>query len=225
MMHQRKGKKILIYIFILIFVGSINNSALPKIEFENIKNISISGLSDEENLNLLNYIQNLNLKSIFLIDKNEISKIINSNNLVEKYEITKKYPHSLDIKITKTNFLAKISSNGKIYLVGSNGKLSDIKFSDKELPYIFGKPEINEFLKFIDIIYQSKFSLNEIENLYFFPSKRWDLELKNKIILRLSKNLTQFSLDEVFEILNDKNFNYIKTVDARIKNQIILNDY
>ena len=223
-MHQRKGKKILIYLFILIFAGSINNTALTKIEFENIKNISISGLNDEENLNILNDIKDLDLKSIFLINKNEISKIINSNNLVEKYEITKKYPHSLEIKITKTNFLAKINSNGQIYLVGSNGKLSDVKFSDKKLPYIFGKPEINEFLKFIDIIYQSKFSLNEIENLYFFPSKRWDLELKNKIILRLSKDLTQFSLDEVFEILNDKNFNDIKIVDARIKNQIILND-
>ena len=224
MMHQRKGKKILIYLFILIFAGSINNTALTKIEFENIKNISISGLNDEENLNILNDIQDLDLKSIFLINKNEISKIINSNNLVEKYEITKKYPHSLDIKITKTNFLAKINSNGQIYLVGSNGKLSDVKFSDKELPYIFGKPEINEFLKLIDIIYQSKFSLNEIENLYFFPSKRWDLELKNKTILKLSKDLTQFSLNEVFEILNDKNFHNIKVVDARIKNQIILNE-
>ena len=224
MMHQRKGKKILIYLFILIFAGSINNTALTKIEFENIKNISISGLNDEENLNILNDIKDLDLKSIFHINKNEISKIINSNNLVEKYEITKKYPHSLDIKITKTNFLAKINSNGQIYLVGSNGKLSDVKFSNKELPYIFGKPEINEFLKFIDIIYQSKFSLNEIENLYFFPSKRWDLELKNKTILKLSKDLTQFSLNEVFEILNDKNFHNIKVVDARIKNQIILNE-
>ena len=223
-MHQRKGKKILIYLFILIFAGSINNTALTKIKFENIKNISISGLNDEENLNILNDIKDLDLKSIFIINKNEISKIINSNNLVEKYEITKKYPHSLGIKIAKTNFLAKINSNGHIYLVGSNGKLSDVKFSDKELPYIFGKPEINEFLKFIDIIYQSKFSLNEIENLYFFPSKRWDLELKNKTILKLSKDLTQFSLNEVFEILNDKNFHNIKVVDARIKNQIILNE-
>ena len=224
MMHQRKGKKILIYLFILIFAGSINNTALTKIKFENIKNISISGLNDEENLNILNDIKDLDLKSIFHINKNEISKIINSNNLVEKYEITKKYPHSLDIKITKTNFLAKINSNGQIYLVGSNGKLSEVKFSNKELPYIFGKPEINEFLKFIDIIYKSKFSLNEIENLYFFPSKRWDLELKNKTILKLSKDLTQFSLNEVFEILNDKNFHNIKVVDARIKNQIILNE-
>ena len=130
-MHQRKGKKILIYLFILIFAGSINNTALTKIEFENIKNISISGLNDEENLNILNDIQDLDLKSIFLINKNEISKIINSNNLVEKYEITKKYPHSLDIKITKTTFLAKINSNGQIYLVG----LSLIHISEPTSPY------------------------------------------------------------------------------------------
>ena len=224
MTHQRKGKKILIYLFILIFLGSINNTALTKIKFENIKNIYITGLNDDENLNLLSDIQNLNLKNIFLINKNQISKIINSNSLVEKYEIIKKYPNSLDIKIIRTKFLAKISINGKIFLIGSNGKLSDIKFSDKELPYIFGKPKIDEFIKFTDIIYQSKFSLNEIKNLYFFPSKRWDLELKNKITLKLSKNITQFSLNEVFEILNDNNFNDIKVVDARIKNQIILND-
>ena len=224
MMHQRKGKKILIYLFILIFLGSINNTSLTKIKFKNIKNITISGLNEDENLNLLNDIQNLNLKNIFLINKNQISKIIDSNSLVEKYEIIKKYPHSLDIKIIRTNFLAKIRINGKIFLVGSNGKLSDIKFSDKDLPYIFGKPKIDEFIEFTDIIYKSKFSLNEIENLYFFPSKRWDLELKNKITLKLSKDLTRFSLDEVFEILNDNNFNDIKVVDARIKNQIILND-
>ena len=128
------------------------------------------------------------------------------------------------IKIEKTNFLAKINSDGKTFLIGSNGKLSDVKFSDKELPFVFGKPEINEFIEFTNIVDQSKYSLNEIKNLYFFPSKRWDLELKNNIILKLSKDYTKLSLDQAFELLNDNNFNNIKTVDARIKNQIILND-
>ena len=222
MMHQRKGKKILIYLFILIFVGSINNTALTKIKFENIKNISILGLNDEENLNILNDIKDLDLKSIFLINKNEISKIINSNNLVEKYEITKKYPHSLDIKITKTNFLARINSNGQIYLVGSNGKLSDIKFSDKELPYIFGKPEINEFLKFIDIIYQSKFSLNEIENLYFFPSGRWDVEIYSGALIRLPKKQLKKYFDLSVMMLNDQRFKDTKTIDVRQVDQVII---
>ena len=223
-MHQQKGKKIFIYLFLFLIIASINNVTLNQIKFENIKNIIISGLNKSENINLLNNIKVLNLNNIFFLNGNEISKIINSNSLVEKYEIFKKYPNTIDIKIEKTNFLAKINRDGKTFLIGSNGKLSDVKFSDKELPFIFGKPEINEFIEFTNIIDQSSFSLNEIKNLYFFPSKRWDLELKNNIILKLSKDYSKRSLDQVFQLLNKHNFNNIKVVDARIKNQIILND-
>ena len=223
-MHQKKGKKILIYFILFLIVGSINNSALTKIQFEKIKNIQISGLNQNQNLNLLESIKELNLKNLFFLNGSEISKIIVSNSLVESYEMFKKYPHTLDIKIEKTNFLAKININGKISLVGTNGKLSDIEFSDKDLPFIFGKPEISEFIEFINIIEQSKFSLNDIKNLYFFPSKRWDLQLKNNKILKLSKDHTRLSLDQAFELLNDSNFNDVKVIDARIKNQIILND-
>ena len=223
-MHQQKGKKILVYFFLFLIVGSINNTVLTKIRFEKIKNIQISGLNQNQNLNLLESIQVLNLKNIFFLNGSEISKIIASNTLVESYEIFKKYPYALDIKIEKTDFLAKINNNGKIFLIGSNGKLSDVKFSNKELPFIFGKPNIDEFIEFTNTIENSKFSLSEIKNLYFFPSKRWDLELKNNIILKLSKDHTRLSLDQAFEFLNDNNFKNIKVVNARVKNQIILND-
>ena len=224
MMHQQKGKKVSIYLIIFLILGSINNTVLTKIKFEIIKSIKISGLNQKQNISLLESIKELNLKNIFFLNGNEISKIISSNSLVENYEIFKKYPDALDIKIERTDFLAKINNNGKIFLIGKNGKLSDVKFSNKELPFIFGKPKIDEFIKFTNIIEQSKFSLNQVKNLYFFPSKRWDLELKNNLILKLSKNHTKLSLDQAFEIINDNNFNDIKVVDARIKNQIILND-
>ena len=223
-MHQQKGKKIFIYLFLFLIIGSINNTTLNKIQFKNIKNIVISGLDENENLNLLKNIKVVNLENIFFLNGNEISKVINSNSLVENYEIFKKYPNTIDIKIEKTKFLAKINTNESTFIIGSNGRLSDIKFSDEDLPFIFGKPEINKFIEFINLIEQSKFSLNEIKNLYFFPSKRWDLELKNNIIIKLSKDYTKLSLDQAFEFLNDNNINNIKVVDARIKNQIILND-
>ena len=223
-MHQQKGKKILIYLFLFLIMGSINNTVLTKIRFNTIKSIQISGLNQNQNTNLLESIKELNLKNIFFLNGNEISKIISSNSLVENYEIFKKYPYTLDIKIERTNFLAKINNNGKIFLIGTNGKLSDVKFSDKELPFIFGKPKIDEFIKFMNVIEQSKVSLNQVKNLYFFPSKRWDLELKNNVILKLSKDHTKLSLDQAFELIYDKNFKDIKEVDARIKNQIILND-
>ena len=223
-MHQQKSKIIIIYFFLFLLVGSINNNSLNRIQLEKIKNIKISGLGESENKNLLENILNLNLKNIFLLNGNEISKLISSNSLVQNYEIFKKYPDTIDIKIEKTNFLAKININGKMSLIGSNGKLSDISFSDMELPFIFGKPEIDEFIKFTNVLNQSKFSLDQVKNLYFFPSKRWDLELKNNIILKLSQSNTRLSLDQAFELLNDNNFNDIKVVDARIINQIILND-
>jgi cell division protein FtsQ len=92
------------------------------------------------------------------------------------------------------------------------------------LPFIFGKPDVSEFLEFKEIIDQSKFSYNEVKNLYYFSSKRWDLELKNNVIIKLSKNYPEESLKLAFEFLHNKDLKDIKFIDARIKNQIILND-
>ena len=223
-MHQRKGKKILIYFFLLLLVGSINNIGLSNLNFKEIDNINVVGLNDYENVILLQKIKDLNLGNIFLINKKEIINLINQNTLVEKYNVSKKYPSSLDINIQKTKFLARINNNGKVFLVGSNGKLSKNDFSNIELPFIFGKPDINEFLNFKKIIDHSKFSYNEIKNLYFFPSKRWDLELRNNRIIKLSQNFSKETLELVLEFLHDNDFKDNKIVDARIKNQIILND-
>ena len=223
-MHQRKGKKILIYFFLLLLVGSINNIGLSNLNFKEIDNINVVGLNDYENVILLQKIKDLNLGNIFLINKKKIINLINQNTLVEKYNVSKKYPSSLDINIQKTKFLARINNNGKVFLVGSNGKLSKNDFSNIELPFIFGKPDINEFLNFKKIIDHSKFSYNEIKNLYFFPSKRWDLELRNNRIIKLSQNFSKETLELVLEFLHDNDFKDNKIVDARIKNQIILND-
>jgi cell division protein FtsQ len=223
-MHQRKGKKILAYFFLLLLVGSINNINLIDLKFKKINNINVTGLGDSGNTILLKDIRNLNLNNIFLINRNKIINQIDSNSLVEKYVIFKRYPSSLYVNIKKTKFLARINDNGKIFLVGSNGKLSENDFLNNQLPFIFGKPNINEFLNFKEIIDQSKISYNEIENLYFFSSKRWDLELKNNIIIKLSKNHTKESLELALEFLHSGEFRDIKMIDARIKNQIILND-
>ena len=49
MMHQNKSKKILVYFFLLLVVGSISNKTFSKIKFFQIKNINITGLADIEN--------------------------------------------------------------------------------------------------------------------------------------------------------------------------------
>jgi cell division protein FtsQ len=223
-MQQRKSKKILIYLFLLFLVGSINNINFNNLKFKEIENIKVLGLGNYDNSILISQIQNLNLKNIFFINREDIKKKIKSNNLVEKYEIFKLYPSSLVINIKKTKFLAKINDKEKIFFVGSNGKLLKNNSFYNQLPFIFGKPDVSEFLEFKEIIDQSKFSYNEVKNLYYFSSKRWDLELKNNVIIKLSKDYPEESLKLAFEFLHNKDLKDIKFIDARIKNQIILND-
>ena len=222
-MHQKKSKKIIIYFFLLIVLGSINNKIFSSIKFYQIKEIQISGLEDIDNEILLSKLNNFFFKNILLINQNEISKIIENNVLVQNYTILKKYPSKLDVRIEKAKFYAKINRNNKIFYVGSNGKLIKNNF-EYELPFIFGKPEVNEFLKFKKIIDNSKLQYRDIKNLYFFQSKRWDIELNNNLIVKLPKENLDKSLDNVFEIINNNNLNKSKIIDLRIKNQIITNE-
>ena len=223
-MHQRKSKKVFVYFFLLIIVSSISNNSIKGNKLNQIKKINISGLHESDNQKLLNEIKNLSLGNIFFMNESQIIKIINANSLIERYEVFKKYPSTINIKIEKTKFYAKINNNGKTFLIGSNGKLISSKSDNSDLPYIFGKPNIDEFLKFKKIIDESKFSFKQIKNLYFFPSNRWDLHFKNDILLMLPNELTYEKLNNLFEFLENYKGENLNIVDARIENQIILNE-
>ena len=223
-MHQRKSKKLLIYFFLLIIISSTNNISLKNLEFKKVKDIEVSGLGEMENKLIIDKIKNLNLSNIFFINKAEINNLISSNPLIEKYQIFKSYPSGIKIIIKKTKFIARINYNNEIFIIGSNGKLITNNFRSIDLPYIFGKPEIQEFLIFKKIIDQSKFSFEEINSLYFFPSNRWDIKLKNNILLKLPNNLTQENLNNLYKFLEIYNGENLTTVDARLENKIILNE-
>ena len=219
-MQQRKSKKILIYFFLLLVVGSINNINFNGLILKNINiNINVDGLDIKDELFLLKKLKNFNLNNIFLISKIDLINKIESNSLVEKYYIFKRYPSSLDVKIEKTKFLSKINKNGQIFYIGSNGKFIKNDFLNNQLPFIFGNPEVIEFFNIKEIIDKSKISYNEIKNLYFFPSKRWDLELRDSTIIKLPNEDVSRALNLAIEFLDDNKF-----IDARIENQIILDD-
>ena len=90
-MHQRKSKKILIYLFLLFLVGSINNIHINNLNFLSVKEINVTGLENKENSTLSKKIERLlKLDNIYLINKKDLNTLIESNNLVEKYFIFKR---------------------------------------------------------------------------------------------------------------------------------------
>ena len=223
-MHQKKSKKIIIYFFLLILVGSISNNSINNLKFEEIKNINILGLEENNQKILLQNLNNLNLKNIFYLNKKNFQTTIEKNSLIEEYTVTKKYPNSIDIKIKKTNFIAKIKDGEKFFLVGSNGKLTDYNHTEVELPYIFGNPKINEILELKKIIEKSKIQYTQIKSLYYFKSKRWDLKFKNNILIKLPEKVEKETLDYLFVFLKNIDLESEKIIDARISNKIIISN-
>ena len=223
-MLQKKSKKVLIYFLLLFLLGSINNIGLNKIQFSSISNIKILGLGNENNNFLSESINSLQLENIFFINEKQIQNIIESNNLVERYDIFKIYPSSLYINIQKTKFLARTNLNGINHIIATNGKLIKNGSYIEKMPFVFGNPKIEEFLKFKEIIDKSKFEYQNIKNLYFFSSGRWDIELINEIIIKLPEKDLESSVELAFEFLNSDNFDQIKFLDLRINKQLILND-
>ena len=222
-MLQQINKKIIFYISLVIILGTFNNKNLKNFDLPKINMVNIEGIefNDNEYLKIMNLIK---LNNLLSIQKSQIKEILNSNNLIEEYEVFKKYPSSLEIKIEKTNFLASTNINGKNYLVGSNGKFINTKDYSQNLPFIFGNFETEKFLEFKNIILQTEFEYNNIENFYYFPSGRWDIEMISGVLIKLPITGIKESLNLSIDLLEDKEFSNIKILDIRQKNQIVIND-
>jgi len=222
-MLQQINKKIILYISLVIILGTFNNKNLKNFDLPKINIVDIEGIefNDNEYLKITNLIK---LNNLLSIQKSKIKEILNSNNLIEEYEVFKKYPSSIEIKIEKTNFLASTNVNGKNYLVGSNGKFIKTKDYPKNLPFIFGNFETEKFLEFKNIILQTEFKYDDIKNFYYFPSGRWDIEMNSGVLIKLPIKGIKESLNLIIDLLNKKEFSDIKILDIRQKNQIVIND-
>ena len=222
-MPQQINKKILLYFFLFIILGTFNNKNLNKFEFPKINRINISGFETHNN-NFQEKLEILKLNNLFLLKKSQIEELFDTNNLIEEYKIFKKYPSSLEVEIIKTKFLALLNIDGKTFFVGSNGKLIETKDNLKDLPYIFGNLDMNSFLNLKRIIDNSTLKFKEIKNLYFFPSGRWDVELSSGILIKLPNEKLKESLDLSLNLLNNEKFVNVKLIDVRQKNQVIVNE-
>ena len=224
-MHQKISKKIFIYLFFFVFVGTVNNQKISNSNFFEIKNHQILGLDNNYKKELENNLYKIKDFKIFLLDKNFLKSLLNTNTLIERYHVFKIYPSTLNIEIEKTNFLARLNIDGEIFLVGSNGKLTKnfVSSNSEELPFIFGSPDIEKFLNTFSIIKNSEFEYENIKNIFFYKSGRIDLEMKNNILLKLPINNLNYVLSNIFQLLSNDQFKR-KIIDARVPNQIILYD-
>ena len=223
-MHQQKSRRILLYIFLFLMIGTLNNKNLHNINFVKLNHINIEGFDEVKKIELLEELSYFKFNNLFFLDKLKIKKILSSNELIEKFTVYKNYPSTLNIKIHKASFLAKVKKNQNLFFLGSNGKLIRSNKKNFDVPYIYGNFKNENFFELKKVLDDISYEYNEIENLFFFKSGRWDIELNNGILIKLPKNNIKKSLIIVNDILNNDKQNKIYEIDLRQYNQVIINE-
>tara|TARA_B000000437_G_scaffold11346_1_gene9167 strand:+ start:196 stop:870 length:675 start_codon:yes stop_codon:yes gene_type:complete len=221
-MHQLISKKVIIYLCLFFLLATVNNSSIINFRLPKIEKIKISGFSLDQNTHVRDIIESLKSKNIFFINQFEIKKDIFSDNIIEELNIFKNYPSTLIVDIKKTQFLAVTKKDGDDYFIGRNGKLIKKNQSISKLPYVFGDLNINDFLEFKKNIDNSNFEFKQILNLYYYKSKRWDIETSKGYLIKLPRENISEILNLFVRLSKEKNFNDKRTIDFRQKGQIIL---
>jgi len=222
-MHQQISKRIIIYLFIFLFLGTLNNKNFLLLSFEKDNYFEIKDLSETKNDEIIQELSKFNTENLFILKKDEVSETIKSHKIVERFFAFKNYPSNLNIKIEKTKFLAITKKNSLDYYVGTNGNLIKVENIKEDLPFIFGDVDVLEFLKLKNIIDNSNFNYSQIKKFYYFKSKRWDIETKDGLLINLpSKNLNN-SFKILSRIQKNNDFNDYRNIDLRQQNQIIVN--
>ena len=223
-MHQLISKKIIIYLLLFFLLGTVNNHSIANLSLPKFKNIEIYGVNQNESVEIKRIIENLNIENIFSINRKNLKSNIDSINIIEKFEIFKNYPSTLEVKIKKTKFVALTKKNGINYFIGTNGKLIQTNESTLKLPYVFGDLDVGEFISFKSEIDKSNFNFNQISKLYFYKSKRWDIETNRGNIIKLPLKNIEKSLNLFVRLSKENKFKDNSIIDFRQKDQIILNE-
>ena len=216
-------KRIVIGLGLLILLTTITSQQKIVISKFNLKEINIENniLTKKKDIKKLLFpIYNKNL--IFL--KNlEIEKALMQNSFIESFEIKKKYPNTLTIKIFEKKPIAILQHNkNKFYL---SEKIELIKFENlsnyQNLPYVIGSKE--DFEIFYNSLNKINFPFDQIKKYTLYESKRWDLETVNNKLIRLPAKDYIKSIKNYLNLINNNDFKKYKLFDYRINNQLILN--
>ncbi len=162
-------------------------------------------------------------KNILFLNKKFLLEKMNKLNFIESVSIKKKYPSTLNIKTKVTSLIAITYIDQKKYFVGLNGNfiLEKNISNEKKLPIIFGKFNPNDYILLQKELLNQKIHLNEIIRYGFHKNKRWDLYLKNNILIQLpnKKIDNAINLYKQFKLNNKINPNAI--IDLRIPDRLI----
>ena len=209
---------IALIILFTTFISQKKNST-NKFKIQEIKIENNFILSERELLKILSFLYE---KEIFFLKTKDIEKKLKQNSFIKGFKIKKIYPNKIIVYVIEKDPIAIIIINNNKFFLGK--KFDLIKFYEipkfKKLPTVYGDNESFKIL--LTNLKKMSFPIELIEKYFLFETKRWDLQLKDKKIIKLPPNNYKQSLKSFLGIKDNKNFSKYKVFDYRLNNQLIL---
>ena len=217
-----KNKPIIGIALLILFSTFISQNQFKIYKFE-IKDIKIENNKILEDQELEKAFSFLYSKNIIFLNSYDLKKNIDQESFIEKVEIKKIFPDKLVIKVFEKKPIAiLIDKHQKKFFLGRNANLIEYRKLSKyeNLPIVKG--ESKSFKLLFNNLIKINFPIQKILSYHHFKTNRWDIEMKDKTILKLpAKNYTK-SLINFMSVKDKTNFEKYKIFDYRLNNQLIL---
>ena len=223
---------IVIYIFLFydqkIFkqFNSIIENYSDKYQYS-LSVVNINGLNNINEDEILNLIKPYKDSSIFLIPIKKIANKISQNNWVKSINIQSNYKDTIEINIDESKPIGIYTTGIQNILFSDDLKiLENIANNEKRFSALIkfeGKNSIHESIKLIDS-FPDDF-IQYVDKAFLINQRRWDLELKNSILLKLPENNIKEALENYKKIyinFSNEELIEIESIDLRMKKKIIL---
>lgn len=223
---------ILIFIYLFLNSNKLYNLSIKFIKkyseeynytFSKVEIINLQYLEREI---ILEYFEKHKGNSIFLIPLKKISNEIMKNKWINKIQIKNNYKNMIKINVTEEIPLGIYENDNKRILFSQNLVVLEIVENKNDYP------ELIRFYGENSIINSKKLFKNLDDNTSkyilsanFIKNRRWDLTLRNKILLKLPEiNYTNAlnNYNKLSSKLSNKDLESIKSIDLRIKDQAVI---
>ena len=221
-MHLKTDKKLnfFFYTTLIIILTSVNNYNLKSKNTFNIKDIEVNGFSIEKNLQIKNQIKNIFGKNIFFLRKEYFVKLIERND-VKETRIKKIYPNKIVVNFISAKPICIVENQSNRIILGDNGKTLDIEVAENNLPTVLGSDNIKNIFEVINLLKKSNLDYQNIRNIIFFKSERFDIDFKNGVTIKFPLIYSKEIINYSNNLLNNDKFINSKVIDLRLKNRII----
>lgn len=221
---MKKTATVLSLILLIIILTTFNpNNFYLDFKFFKIKQIEVKNLKFIEKKVIENYfINELYGSSLFILDEKKVQNILNNYDFISYLEFKKNFPSKLQIIVYEKEAIAILNDKRDKYYLTINGEKINFFKNQKleKLPNIFGTQK--NFKEVYSTLKKINFPISKIKSFYYFDVGRWDILLKNKVLIKLPIKNFDISLKNFMDL--DKKINSEKYVifDYRIKDQLIL---